>query len=113
MKNVSEYNLTDLVSSWAVEIFEQSQDQDEALELASQYADGTEWVIYHYKAHQLCAAVNTDNGEAMLEDIGTPDGATYDSLASLIAYFEIEARLRDALLGLFDMQEELEKAGAV
>tara|TARA_R110000803_G_scaffold41468_1_gene89158 strand:- start:19 stop:354 length:336 start_codon:yes stop_codon:yes gene_type:complete len=110
MNNASDYNLDAMATSWAVEIFEQVNDIDEAHELASQYADGSEWVIYHHKSHELCLNCNTDNGEMYLEDCGIPDGATYNSIGSMIAYFEIETRLNAAIQTLFDMADEIEAA---
>ena len=53
MKNASDFNLDDMVASWAVEIFEQTADREEGLDLVHQYADGSEWVIYYGKAHEL------------------------------------------------------------
>ena len=107
MNIASEYNLNDMVAAWAVEIFEQAEDQDEALDLAHQYADGSEWVIYHHKAHELCAACNTDLGEDFIEQCGEPEGGwTYNGFASAIAFGEIYERLQAAIQGLYEMEEE-------
>ena len=107
MKNATDYNLDDMVASWAVEIFEQAKDLDEATDLAHQYADGSEWVIYFYKAHELCAGCNTDMGEDFVNDCGElEDGWSYDGFASAIAYGEIVGRLNSAIQGLFEMAEE-------
>ena len=107
MNIASEYNLNDMVAAWAVEIFEQAEDQDEALDLAHQYADGSEWVIYHHKAHELCAACNTDLGEDFIEQCGEPEGGwTYNGFASAIAFGEICERLQAAIQGLYEMEEE-------
>ena len=108
MNNASNFNLDAMVADWAVEIFEQAEDQDNAIDLAHQYADGSEWVIYHHKAHQLCAACNTDAGEDFIEMCGEPDsGWTYDGFASAIAYGEIYERLQSAISTLYEMQEEM------
>ena len=109
MNNVSNYNLDAMVAEWAVEIFEQAGDQDEAMDLAHQYAGGSEWVIYHYKAHQLCAACNTDAGEDFIEHCGEPVGGwTYDGFASAIAFGEIYERLQSAINALYKIAEEVE-----
>ena len=109
MNNASNYNLDDMVASWAVEIFEQADDQDEAMDLAHQYADGSEWVIYHYKAHELCANCNTDAGECFIAECGEPEGGwTYDGSASAIAFGEIYSRLQDAINTLYEVAEEAE-----
>ena len=108
MNIASEYNLNDMVAAWAVEIFEQAEDQDEAFDLAHQYADGSEWVIYHHKAHELCAACNTDLGEDFIEQFGEPEGGwTYNGFASAIAFGEIYGRLQSAIQGLYAMEEEM------
>ena len=108
MNNASEYDLNDMVAAWAVEIFEQASDIDDAIDLAYQYADGSEWVIYHHKAHELCAACNTDAGEDFIEQCGEPDGGwTYDGFASAIAFGEIYERLQSAIQGLYAMEEEM------
>ena len=108
MKNASDFNLDAMVADWAVEIFEQAEDQDNAIDLAYQYADGSEWVIYHYKAHELCANCNTDKGEDFIEMWGEPEGGwTYDGFASAIALGEIYERLQSAISGLYEMEEEM------
>jgi len=109
MNNASDYNLNDMVASWAVEIFEQAEDLDEAIDLAHQYVDGSEWVIYYGKAHQICQNCNTDDGEEFITDCGEPEGGwSYDGFASAIAYGEIYTRLGRAVEGLFEMAEEME-----
>jgi len=108
MNNASEYNLNDMVAAWAVEIFEQADDQDEAMDLAHQYADGSEWVIYHHKAHELCAACNTDAGEEYIADCCQSEGWTYDGFASAIAFGEISGRLQSAINTLYEVAEEAE-----
>jgi hypothetical protein len=44
------------------------------------------------------------------KDCGISDGATYNSIGSMIAYFEIESRLNAAIQTLFEMAEEIEEA---
>ena len=107
---INDYNLDAMTTHWAVEIFEQTKDEDEALDLAHQYADRSEWVIYYYKAHQLCAACNTDNGEDVVSECGEPEGGwTYDGFARAIAYGEIVGRLQSALHVLYEMADQLEE----
>ena len=108
MNNTTNFNLDAMVADWAVEIFEQAKDQDEALDLAYQYADGSEWVIYHYKAHELCANCNTNMGEDFIEMWGEPEGGwTYDGFASAIALGEIYERLQSAISTLYEMEDEM------
>lgn len=113
MENATNYNLDDMVASWAVEIFEQADDQDHANDLAQQYANGSEWVTCHYKAHQICANCNTDMGENFIDDCGGPEGGwSYGGFASAIAYGEIVTRLQVAIQGLFEMADEIEEEDA-
>ena len=114
MNNASDYNLDAYASDIAVDIFtEYCLDRDAASESVWQSVDGSEWVIYHHKAHELCLNCNTDNGEQSIEDMGGfPVGSTYDSMASLIAYCEIEARVNDALNTLFEIAEANAEAAA-
>ena len=112
MNNASDYNLDAYATDIAVDIFtEHCLDPDAAQESVWQSVDGSEWVIYHHKAHELCLNCNTDNGEQSIEDMGGfPNGSTYNSMASLIAYCEIEARVNDALNTLFEIGKECEAA---
>ena len=70
----------------------------DAYDMAHEHADDSEHVIYYYKAHAVCQNCNTENGEAFLEDIGGPGkDATYNSIATAIAYGELHSRILHAL----------------
>ena len=75
--------------------------RDDMMDRAHEDVDGHQWVIYHYRAHQVCQC-NTDLGEAFLEDTGMPETVTYDSLASLIAYGEMRGRVEARIQELVD-----------
>lgn len=63
-------------------------------DLIHEICDGSQHVIYHYKAHSICLHCNVSDGEMFLEDIGAPvDGWTYDTMASAIVYGELVARV--------------------
>jgi len=79
---------------------------DDALDTVSEYADGSEFVIYHYKAHQLCLNCNTDQGEDFLHDCGIEKQLSYDEMASRIAYGEIDARVRNCLYQIHHKAQE-------
>ena len=96
---INDYKLDSIAKDYAQEILKQTQDMDEASDLAWQYSDGSEWVIYHYKSHQLCLHCNTDNGEEFLEEVGAGESPTYNSLASIIAFGELLHRIQDAIQG--------------
>ena len=104
MKNASDFNLDDMVASCAVEIFEQTADREEGLDLVHQYADGSEWVIYYGKAHDLCRNCNTNQGEDFLAECHPDNGLSYNDMASTIAYGEIYTRLSQAVYGLYEME---------
>ena len=79
---------------------------------AHEYADGSEWVIYYSKAHELCANCNTDNGEMFLEDVGIlrahalGDDVTYDTIASIIAYGELYHRICERIADIQAAQRD-------
>ena len=99
--------LNTMVNDWAAEIFGEVETQDDAMDIANQYADGSEWVIYYGKAHQLCQHCDTDEGEQWLEDIGQGcEDMTYDKWASAIAYAEILVRLQNAINELYEEASE-------
>lgn len=83
---------------------------DDAQDAAHEYADAHEWVIYHYKALMLCAHCDVSDGEQFLEDTGMPRGVTFNQLASIIAYGEMQSRIMVALQELAEQGEEAEEA---
>ena len=79
---------------------------DEMTERAYETADGHEWVIYHYKALMTCAHCNVEQGEQFLEDCGMPETPTINTLATLILYGEMAARIENSLCELRAAAEE-------
>ena len=73
--------------------FDPEDYRDEMDDRAHESADGHQWVIYTYKAIQLCAECNTDEGEAFLEDVGPSQPITFGGLETQIAYGEMRARI--------------------
>tara|TARA_R110000823_G_C15864983_1_gene493583 strand:- start:420 stop:749 length:330 start_codon:yes stop_codon:yes gene_type:complete len=66
----------------------------DAMELAEQYADGCEHVIYYHKAHAICQGCDVSNGEDFVEDCGAPEGGhSYDGFAVAMAYGELRYRI--------------------
>ena len=74
----------------------------DAYDLAHEYADSSQYVIYYHHAHSICQNCNIEQGEACLDEFGVGQNHTYDSLAVLIAYNELHSRILT----------ELEKLGA-
>ena len=90
---IDDYILDEMAREYATEIITELEDGDDPLDKAHEYADGSQWAIYYYRAHELCANCNTDNGEMYLEETGTPKDITYNNLAATIAYGEIYHRI--------------------
>lgn len=100
----------------AAEIFEQTMGdadpdetagdlRDDMSDAAHEYIDGHGWVIYHYKAMMICAHCNVTQGEEFLRETGLPDDPTISSLASIIVYGEMRARVEAALESLIETWE--------
>lgn len=102
---MNDYKLDDYVNDIVDEIIEQADSFEEASDLAHEYADGSEHVIYYHKAHDICQNCDTAYGEEFIEDVGPGDDPTYDSIAVLIAYGELRGRIMEKLT---DREEELE-----
>lgn len=76
--------------------------EGEALgEIAEQYADDSEHVIYYGKAHEFVQALPFDrrtDAEQEVADCGMiNENTTYDSLATLITYFALKMLILDAV----------------
>jgi hypothetical protein len=102
----NDYQLNEYAESCARDILaEIAEHGGDSSEMAHEYADGSEHVIYYYLAHAICQNCNTDEGEAFLEAVGNPDPVTYDRLAATIAYGELRARIESAIAELQDESE--------
>lgn len=67
--------------------------RDEMSDWIHETADGHNWVIYNHKALMICAHCDVSDGEAFLEDVGMPEDPTIYSIASLIVFGEMRARI--------------------
>jgi len=77
----------------------------DAIDLAHQYTDGSEHVIYFHKAHSICQNCDVSNGEDFVEDCGEPEGGwSYDGFAVAMAYGELHYRI---VAQLCEMEVEL------
>ena len=66
----------------------------DAQELAHQYADGCEHVIWFHKAHAICQGCDVSNGEDFIEDCGEPEGGwSYNGFAVAMAFGELRSRI--------------------
>lgn len=92
----SDHDLNKLVESYGQEIISDCDNVDDMYDLAIEYADGSEHVIYYGKAHSICQNCNVEEGESFVyETDGFGRRDTYDSMATKIAYGEIWARLQN------------------
>ena len=76
-------------------------DESRVYDLAHEFADGSEHVIYHYKAHQFLGwldARTIDYIEGEIEAGGSFVG--YDDLASRIAYYALHDMITSEALAL-------------
>ena len=98
-KITSDHQLDAYADDIAAEIAEEIKEHGgDAYDLAHECADGSEHVIYHYKAHAICQNCNTDAGEDFVSDTGEPEGGwSYDDHAVAIAYGELRHRIECAL----------------
>ncbi len=60
---LNDFTLTEYCNDIAQDICRDASDEDQAMDWATESADGSEYVIYYAKAHDLCRGCNTDAGE--------------------------------------------------
>lgn len=94
---MNEYQLNELASDFAEDIAREiEQYGGEFCDLAWQYADSSEYAIYHHKAHDICRNCDTSRGEELLEEFGgIQSNDTYDSIACKIAFGELYSRIAE------------------
>ena len=104
---MNDYQLTEYCNGIADDIARDARDFDQACEWACESADGSEYVIYTYKAHKLCLDCNVDAGRDFAHDSCEPaNGWSYDGFAYMIAYGEILHRIESALWAIYEAREE-------
>lgn len=103
---LNDFKLNEYCNMIADEIAQDADNIHDALDLAAEAADGSEYCIYYAKAHELCRTCNTDNGEDFVADCYSDVPMTYDDMACRIAYGEIERRISHRLEVIFEGAEE-------
>ena len=103
---MNDYQLDEYCRSVAEDIVRDARDLDQAMDWASESADGSEYVIYYHKAHELCQNCSTDQGEDFVAECWADTPMTYDEIACRIAYGEIDARIRNFVWQLWQEKEE-------
>jgi len=104
---MQDYDLTQYCNGIAEEIARDARDIEQATDWAHESADGSEHVIYYAKAHALCQNCNIDQGEDFFSECyGGEHGKSYDDIACIMAYGEINARICARLWQIFEEREE-------
>jgi len=104
---MQDYDLTQYCNDIAEEIARDASDIEEAIDWAHESADGSEYVIYYAKAHDVCQNCNIDQGEDFFSECyGGEHGKSYDDIAAIMAYGEINARICARLWEIFEEREE-------
>jgi hypothetical protein len=118
MTAITDYNLDYECQSIARDIIydmkEYNKDEDWARDRVHEEVDMHQWVIYHYKAHELCQNCNTDNGEDWASDCDVKP-TSYDQWATTLAYGEMMVRVSielDKLLEEIEDEEDEENKAA-
>ena len=101
---MNDYQLDRIARSYAEDIVSELKEYGgNAIDLAHQYADGCEHVIYYHKAHAICQNCDVSDGAQFVEECGEPKGGwafTYDSFAVAVVYGELHSRIVSELEGL-------------
>lgn len=101
-----DYQLTEYCNDIAEDIARDAKDYEQATDWAHESADGSEHVIYTYKAHQVCQNCDIQQGEEFFADCyGDAHGKSYDEIASIMAYGEINSRIQARLYEIFEERE--------
>lgn len=103
VETMNNRKLDELAKGYARDILvEVEKNGGDARDLAHEYADGSQWVIYYDRAHELCRNCDIDDGEEYARDtlanLGfSPHTIGYNEMATLIAYGELHARILRAI----------------
>mgnify|MGYP005995793357 CR=1 FL=1 len=101
-----DFQLTEYCNEIAADIARDASDHEQATDWAHESADGSEHVIYTYKAHQVCQNCDIQQGEEFFADCyDDTHGKSYDEIASIMAYGEIRARIEARLYEIFEERE--------
>jgi hypothetical protein len=104
---MNDYDLTQYCDYVARYIARDASDIEQAIDWAHESADGSEYVVYNAKAHEVCQNCNIDQGEDFFSECyGGEHGKSYDDIAAIMAYGEINARICARLLEIFEEREE-------
>lgn len=103
-------NVYEIAKSYAEDIMAEREywSPDDLYDIASEHADGSQYVIYYYHAHEFVRALPSDvqaAAESTVADCG--GGTSYDDYAVKIAFFALQQLILEALQELLDSEEEV------
>jgi hypothetical protein len=101
---INDFSLTEYCNSIADDIFADAPTFDDAMDWATESADGSEYVIYYAKAHDLCRNCDTTQGEEFVAECFSDTPMSYDDMACRIAYGEIYNRIQARLWAMNEEQ---------
>jgi len=82
----------------AKSIVEETKDQERRRDLAHEFADQSEHVIYYGNAHSICQHCDISNGEDFFDECYDHGPVkSYDEIATIMAYGEMQSRILSAL----------------
>jgi hypothetical protein len=101
---INDFSLTEYCNSIADDIFADAPTFDDAMDWATESADGSKYVIYYAKAHDLCRNCDTTHGEEFVAECFSDTPMSYDDMACRIAYGEIYNRIQARLWAMNEEQ---------
>ena len=106
--HINDFWLDEYCTEIARDISRDARDYEQAMDWATESADGSEYVIYTHKAHMVCQNCNVDNGKDFLRDCYGEYGNAldYDEAASAIAYGELLTRIQSKINKHFEEWKE-------
>lgn len=90
------------VSDCAFEIADQVTDCDRISELAHEFAAGSEYAIYYYKARRFCGAINIDSGLEYFDDLGDAKPTSFNEICTTITAAELAVRIDRRAAEIYD-----------
>jgi hypothetical protein len=97
VETMNNRKLDELAKGYAEDILaEVKKNGGDAHYLAHEYANGSQWVCYYDRAHELCRNCDIDDGEEYAGN-KQPHAKSYNDMAADIAYGELHARILRAI----------------
>ncbi len=100
-------NAHKIAESYAEDIMAEREywSEDDLYDIASEHADGSEWVIYYSKAHDFVRSLPSDvQGEAEDQVADCGGAESYNDYAVKIAYFALQSLILEAVQEMLDSE---------